>query len=131
MLDVTYVKLYLKIRRPILKEEAMNSYLFLPLAFLKFWYIDSPTELFGFFRSLNSGFFQLFSLPLFLRTYFKPLKNEYREGLVGFSIAMGIIIKTFFILVDLLILTVLLVIEFAVLFFFLAFPALTIMLLFQ
>lgn len=109
----------------------MNSYLFLPLAFLKFWYIDAPSEIIGFFRSLNSSFFQLFSLPLFLRTYFKPLKNEYREGLVGFSIAMGIVVKTFFIIVDLLILLVLLMVEFAILFFFLAFPILTVMLLFQ
>ncbi len=109
----------------------MNSYLFLPLIFLKFWYFDSPRELLGFFGSLNNAFFQLFSLPLFLRTFFKPLKNEYREGLVGFSIGMGIAVKTVLIIVDLLIFIILLALEVCVLFFFLAFPIITIFLLFR
>src|SRR5260370_225767 len=70
----------------------MKNYLLLPIIFLKFWYFDAPRSLIGFFASLNHAFFELFSLPLFLRTYFKPLKNEYRQGLVGFSIAMGLVI---------------------------------------
>lgn len=107
----------------------MKNYLSLPLIFLKFWYIEKPFELIEFFRSINQAFFQLFSLPLFLRTFFKPLKNEYREGLVGFSIAMGIIIKSGFIVIDVVFLFLLLVCEFAVLFFFLAFPIVTILLL--
>ena len=35
----------------------------------------------------------LLSVPLLLKTFFKPLKSEYREGLVIFSIVMGIAIK--------------------------------------
>ncbi len=72
----------------------------------------------------------MFALPLFLRTFFKPLKNEYRQGLVGFSRAMGMIIKTFFIIADVILLIPLLVFEIVVLVLFLAFPILTAGLLF-
>ncbi len=88
-----------------------NFYLNLPLVFLRFWFLEAPREQIAFFASLNRGFFQLFSLPLLAKTYFKPWKNEYREGLVGFSIGMGIFIKTIFILGDLLLLVFLLVLE--------------------
>ena len=108
----------------------MNSYLLLPLIFLKFWYIEAPMSIIAFFASLNRAFLELFSLPLFLRTFFKPLKNEYRQGLVGFSRAMGIFIKTFFIIVDLLIFAVMVIIELSVLAGFLIFPILTIFLLY-
>jgi len=80
--------------------------------------------------SLNSAFFHLFSLPLLIRTYFKPLKNEYRQGLVRFSIAMGIVIKTFFIIADLIMLVLLLGIEIVVFVAFVLFPIATIALLF-
>jgi hypothetical protein len=97
---------------------------------LKFWFIESPVALFKFFSSLNSAFFQLFSLPLLLRTYFQPLKNEYRQGLVGFSRAMGIFIKTFFIIADLLMLIILLTIEIVVFVGFIFFSIATVALLF-
>jgi len=113
------------------RMKSTTSYLFLPLAFLKFWYFESPRELIGFFGSLNKAFFQLFSLPLLLRTFFKPLKNEYREGLVGFSIAMGMFIKSGFIFVDLIFLAILLAFEIAVIFLFLAFPFISFFILFR
>jgi hypothetical protein len=100
----------------------MTGYLLLPLVFLKFWYIEAPLGIIGYFASLNHAFFELFSLPLFLRTFFKPLKNEYREGLVVFSRVMGMIVKTFFIL---------LVFELCVLALFLLFPLITIALLYE
>src|SRR5438045_5219737 len=106
----------------------MNSYFLLPLIFVKFWFIEAPLGILGFFSSLNNAFFELFSLPLFLRTFFKPLKNEYRQGLVGFSIAMGIVIKSAFILVDLIILFILLTVEASVVALFLAFPVATVLL---
>jgi len=108
----------------------MNIYSSLPLIFLKFWYFDSPRGIIGYFGSLNKAFFQLFSLPLFLRTFFKPLKNEYRQGLVGFSRGMGMVIKTFFIIADLIILIPLLAVEALILILFIAFPVMTIVLLF-
>ena len=86
-------------------------YLGLPIIFLKFWFLECPKSLLVFFGSLNSAFLQLFSLPLLIKTYFKPWKNEYRKGLVGFSIAMGMFIKTLIILVDSLLFTGLLIFE--------------------
>jgi hypothetical protein len=109
---------------------AVMNYLNLFVMFLKFWFIESPTALFKFFVSLNSSFLQLFSLPLLLRTYFQPLKNEYRQGLVGFSRAMGMFIKTFFIITDVLILFLLLFIEITIFVAYVLFPIATIVLLF-
>jgi hypothetical protein len=106
------------------------NYLSLPIIFLKFWFIESPIALVKFFLSVNRAFFQLFSLPLLLHTYFQPLKSEYRQGLVGFSRAMGIVIKTFFIIADLLMLIILLAFEIGVVVSFVLFPIATIALLF-
>jgi len=106
------------------------NYLFLPAMLLKFWFIESPVALFKFFVSLNSAFFELFSLPLLLRTYFQPLKNEYRQGLVGFSRAIGIFIKTFFILADLVMFIVLLSLEIVIFVSFVFFPIATVAMLF-
>lgn len=48
----------------------------------------------------------LLSFPALLRTFFKPLKSEYREGLVLFSIFMGIIIKSIILIVSAIILLI-------------------------
>lgn len=101
----------------------------LPIMFLKFWFLESPVTLFQFFMSLNASFLHLFSLPLFLRTFFKPLKNEYRPGLVKFSRALGMVIKSFFIVADLLIFSLMLTVEFIVFVGYLFFPFATILLL--
>lgn len=85
----------------------MGFYLSLPIIFLKFWFIDAPYSIISFFTSLNKAFMQLFSLPLLVKTYFKPWKNEYRQGLVAFSIGMGMFIKSFVIVVDLLLFLIL------------------------
>lgn len=98
--------------------------------FVKFWFLESPLALLKFFASLNSSFFHLFSLPLFLKTYFKPLKNEYRQGLVGFSIAIGMFIKTWFIVADILMLALLLLFEITVFVAYVFLPIATIWLLF-
>jgi len=98
----------------------------LPFQFLKFWFIDSTKNLFSFFVSLNNSFLQFSSLSILVKTYFKPWKNEYREGLVGFSIGMGIFIKTFLILADIILFLVLLFIEFCIFFGFIFLPVITI-----
>jgi hypothetical protein len=103
----------------------------LPFLFLKFWFIEAPVGMLKFFLSLNEAFFVLFSLPMFIRTFFKPLKNEYRQGLVGFSIGMGIFLKSILIMADLAMLVLLLVVEAAVLFSFLFFPFATVWVLFM
>ncbi len=101
----------------------------LPLTFLKFWFLEAPIGLIGFFGSLNKAFLQLFSLPLLVRTYFKPWKNEYREGLVGFSIGMAMFIKTFVIIADIVLLLFLLSFELAFIVAFVFWPIGTILLL--
>ncbi len=85
--------------------------LLLPLNILKFWYLEAPKLLFSFFISLDKAFLGVFSLPLMLKTFFRPWKNEYREGLIGFSIVMGVVIKSLFILADLILFTALIIVE--------------------
>lgn len=106
------------------------KYLFLPAMFLKFWFYESPRALLTFFISLNSAFLHLFSLKLMLQTYFKPLKNEYRQGLVGFSRAIGMFIKTWFILADILMLSLLVLFEVTVFVTYVFLPIATVWLLF-
>jgi hypothetical protein len=108
----------------------MTGLILFPIHFLKFWFIEAPVSMLSFFVSLNKAFLQLFSLPLLIKTYFKPWKNEYRQGLVGFSIAMGIFIKTFVIFADLALLLFLLIIELAVAISFIVWPFATVYLLF-
>lgn len=108
----------------------MTAYLFLPIAFVKFWFIEAPLSLIHYFGSLNKAFLQFFSLPLFIKTFFKPLKNEYRKGLVGFSIAMGVFVKSVLILIDLVLFALLLVCEAAFLLYFLALPFMSFYILF-
>jgi hypothetical protein len=108
----------------------MSVYLSLPFDFIKFWFFEAPRDIFLYFLSLNNAFLQQFSLPLLLRTFFKPLKNEYREGLIWFSIAMGIFIKTWLILIDLAILLILILIEVSLIAIFIFWPLATIILLF-
>lgn len=104
-------------------------YLMLPLTFLKFWYLDAPIGILGFFGSLNKAFIQLFSLPLLVKTYFKPWKNEYREGLVGFSIGMAMFIKSVVIIADIVLLLLLLSVEIAFIIAFIFWPIGTVLLL--
>ncbi|MBI2028098.1 MAG: hypothetical protein HYT07_00680 [Candidatus Levybacteria bacterium] len=103
----------------------------LPVRFLKFWYLEAPRGLIAYFVSLNSAFLHLFSLPLLVKTYFRPWKNEYREGLVGFSVGMGIFIKTFVIAVDILLFFLLLLAQALVFAGFILWPIVTVAFLFQ
>ena len=109
----------------------MNFYLSLPLLFLKFWFYDAPKSILGYCGSMNNAFFQLFSLPLLLQTYFKPWKNEYRKNLVAVAIGLGIFIKTFVILADLIIFLLLLAVEISFVAVFIAWPLATIYMLFM
>jgi len=104
----------------------MTGLILLPISFLKFWFFEAPIAIFHFSVSLNKAFLQLFSLPLLIKTYFKPWKNEYRKGLVGFSIAMGMFIKTFVILADLLLFFFLLIIELTFFLMFIFWPFATV-----
>ena len=95
----------------------------LPFVFLRFWFIDSPKNLIAFFASLNNAFLQLFSLPLLVNTYFKPWKNEYREGLVRTAIVVGVVFKTILIFFDLFLFGALLALEVVIFVGWFALPA--------
>lgn len=90
--------------------------------FFKFWFVEAPVAIIQYAESLNIAYLHLFSLPLLVRTFFKPLKNEYRESLVGFSIGMGIAVKTVLIIVDLLLLLFLLIVELCIGIIFILLP---------
>lgn len=105
-------------------------YVRLPFLFLKFWFVEAPPAQFIFFTSLNRAFLHLFSLPILVRTFFKPWKNEYREGLIGFSIGMGMFIKTIVIIVDIVLLLMLIAFELTSVAAFIAWPMVTVYLLF-
>jgi len=93
--------------------------------FLRFWYFEAPRSLISFFTSLNRVALELFSLPLLVKTFFRPWKNEYRKGLIGFSRGMGIFIKTFVIIADLFVLGFLILLETIFFLTFLLWPAIT------
>ncbi len=80
-----------------------------------------------FFLSVNRVFLHLFSLPLFIKTFFKPWKNEYRQGLVGFSVGMGMFIKTIAIIADIVLLLLLLLVEITSIFVWLFWPIMAIL----
>ena len=97
----------------------------LPFYILKFWYLEAPAKLLNYFFHLNKAFFNLFSLPLMIRTFFRPWKNEYREGLIKFSIFMGMAFKTVFIVADVFIFLFLLLFEIILFLAFLIWPLAT------
>jgi hypothetical protein len=94
--------------------------------FIKFWFIEAPVGLMEYFASLNTAAMKFLSLRILLVTFFKPWKNEYREGLVGFSIAMGMIIKSMFIVFDIVVLVALLLVETAMIALFVSWPIITV-----
>ncbi|OGH31342.1 MAG: hypothetical protein A3J69_02640 [Candidatus Levybacteria bacterium RIFCSPHIGHO2_02_FULL_42_12] len=102
----------------------------IPIQFFLFWFIEAPKGLILYFVSLNKAVSKLLSLGLFLGTFFKPLKNEYRSGLVGFSILMGVVVKSILITADLLILLSFVAIEAVFVILFIGFPIVLIRMLF-
>lgn len=108
----------------------MNFYLSLPLVLLRFWFIESPKNIALYYGSVNEAFFQLFSLPLLLKTYFKPWKNEYRKNLIFVALLIGIFIKSFVIFADLIIFIGLLSVEIVSIIAFMVWPFATVYILF-
>ena len=107
----------------------MSAYLFLPFYILAFWFGQAPIALLRYFKAFNRAFFDFFSVPMLLRTFFRPVKNEYRKGLVGFSIGMGIAVKSCIILTSLVLFIGVLAIETVLFCGFFAFPIITVALL--
>lgn len=93
----------------------------LPVMFFHFWYLEAPKSLFFYLVSMDNAFLHMLSIPLFFRTFSKPLKNEYRGDLVFFSVIMGMVVKTVLILAGLFLFIMLLLFQ---MFFYLLFLAL-------
>ncbi|OIP57903.1 MAG: hypothetical protein COX79_02810 [Candidatus Levybacteria bacterium CG_4_10_14_0_2_um_filter_36_16] len=93
-----------------------------PFILVKFWYYDGFINLVTACFGLSLYLSRLFSLQLLVRSFLKPLKNEYRAGLVGFSIVLGIIVKSFLIVPILLILFTFLILETIFCMIYLAIP---------
>lgn len=85
--------------------------LYYPVAVIYFWYFFLPKKLIHHFVDLIVYFIEVFSIPLLVKTFFKPLKNEYRGDLVLFSVFMGIAVKSLIIPICLALIGFLVVIE--------------------
>ena len=83
----------------------------------------------AFFASFNKSLLHLLSLPILFSTFFKPLKNEYRDGLVFFSIIAGILIKSVLLFVSISVLVIALLVELFLLLFLALLPLLLVFLL--
>lgn len=72
--------------------------------FFTWWYLVAPHHI----STFNLGFLKAIehqlSFFLIIKTFFKPWRGEYREGLVGFAIFMSVLIKSFILFADVLIL---------------------------
>lgn len=82
-----------------------------PFLVISFWYYDGFKSVCHFIMEINRYCLELLSLPLLFKTFFHPIKNEYRGDLVGFSIAMGVVIKTILICFSLCAFVLLLLVE--------------------
>lgn len=102
------------------------SLLTYPYLLLVFWYVEAPLKLLRFFVYFNTYIFHLLSIPLFFHTFFKPAKLEYRKGMVGISILLGIMAKSVLLFVDVFIFIPILIFEIAFFIAFLAYPVLPI-----
>lgn len=109
----------------------MSAFAYYPLYLFTFWYKDVIGNLIEFFVQFNRYISSLFSLPLLIKTFFKPVKNEYRDGLVLFSIFFGMFIKSVLITTSLLIVLFILIVEVMVVIFLLVLPILLLALLFR
>ena len=98
----------------------------LPIEFFRWWYLEAPITLFKILRWVFAAFAHLFSLKELFTTFFKPWKNEYREGLVRTAIFIGAFMKSLIIIFDIFLLTIIFAIEVVVFAIWLALPALAI-----
>jgi hypothetical protein len=94
----------------------------LPIEFLRWWFLEAPVTIFRVLRWIFAAVAHLFSFKELFTTYFRPWKNEYREGLVRTGIFIGAFIKSWLIVFDIFILSIIFVLELAVLIFWLALP---------
>jgi len=85
-----------------------------PYFLVVFWYRVFLPGTVGKSVQVLDYFSNLLSFRILIVTFFKPLKNEYREDLVVFSRVVGIVVKTLIIVADSLVLAIVFVVLLAV-----------------
>ncbi len=102
---------------------SFSAYLLtLPVQFLHWWFIEATFNLLSIMRYSLSATFQILGIKSIFKTFFKPWKNEYREGLVRFSVFMGMFIKLMLLFCDGLFFSVVILGEFLLLAGWFLFP---------
>ena len=86
----------------------------LPFEFFRWWFWEAPITLIKILRWIFAAFTHLFSFKELFTTFFRPWKNEYREGLVRTAIFIGAFIKSLLIIFDIFILGFIITVEIAV-----------------
>lgn len=106
---------------------SFSAYLLsLPFEFFHWWFVESTFNLLRILQYVLSATYNLLSVKLVFKTFFKPWKNEYREGLARFAVFMGIFIKSMLLIVYTIFFALLSLFEFAVLVLWILFPILVV-----
>lgn len=102
---------------------SFSTYLLsLPIEFLHWWFIEATFNLLLILKFILSATYRFLGVNLIFTTFFKPWKNEYREGLTRFALFMGMFIKSTFLFFDLLVFSFLIFLEGLALIIWLIFP---------
>ncbi len=102
------------------------EFLSYPILLVKFYYVDVTVGFLKHIFSHTRYFIYMLSIPLMFKTFFKPLKGEYRNQLVVFSIVAGMIIKFVLLSVSTVLLLLFIIFEFTFFVLFLIFPFLAV-----
>lgn len=94
----------------------------LPFEFLHWWFVEATFNLLQILKFIFAAIYRFLGINLIFKTFFKPWKNEYREGLTRFALFMGMFIKTCFLIFDLFFFSFIFLIEGFVLIAWLTFP---------
>ncbi|MDP2671269.1 MAG: hypothetical protein Q8P13_02290 [bacterium] len=80
---------------------SFTSYLLrLPIDFVVWWFLEATVELIQILIYIFRAFLQLLSIDSIFKTFFKPWKNEYREGLTRFATFFGVGLKSLLLVFD-------------------------------
>ena len=102
---------------------SFSTYLLsLPFEFVHWWFIESTFNLLKILHYILNAASNLLGVKFIFKTFFKPWKNEYREGLAHFALFMGIFIKSMLLVVYTIFFAMLSLFEFAVLVLWILFP---------
>jgi hypothetical protein len=96
----------------------------LPFDFFHWWFFESTVNLAKILAFIFRAAVHLLSIDLIFRTFFKPWKNEYRQGLERFSIFFGAGFKSFLLVFDVFFLIGLVIVEIGVFLVWVSLPLL-------